>query len=329
MLPNVFPLLGQEDCLYLNIYRPPKPEDGSEVKAPVLFYIHGGGFFFGSGDPTVVGPAFIMARATTEPVILVVIQYRLSALGFLSTGDDQCPGNAGFKDQRAALKWVYNHISKFGGDPDRITIAGQSAGGASVGLHLLSPMSQPMIHKAIMLSGSAIGPYIYPTKDPLSLARQHAAALNIADADSISTADLMVELRKQEATEIIRTAENLKTFDIDPLTIYRLVLENESTPEPFMVEEPRDILKKGDFKNVPMLFGLVQIEGAVRALGFTTNSELRDKLNANLTGILPEILELNSISGEERDAFVGKIIERYIPGGQLTDENKESFIQVS
>lgn len=113
------PVEGNEDCLYLNIYRPSNLQPGQKVQ--IVVYIHGGGFFFGSSDPAITGPRYIMEQAQTKPVILVVIQYRLSALGFFSTGDSECPGNNGFKDQRTALDWVIRNIDPFGGDVNDLT----------------------------------------------------------------------------------------------------------------------------------------------------------------------------------------------------------------
>ena len=109
---------------------------GSNI--PVLFYIFGGGFVWGS--PSKFGPEFIMSR----DIILVMVSYRLGALGFLSTGDAVIPGNMGMKDQTLAMKWTRNNIYDFGGDPSRITIHGHSSGAACVHLHTLSPLSKGM-----------------------------------------------------------------------------------------------------------------------------------------------------------------------------------------
>ena len=100
---------------------------------PVMVYIHGGGYFYGSGDT--VGPK----RFMRHDVILVTFNYRLGLLGFLSTGDEILPGNYGLLDQITALRWVRTHIRDFGGNPDMVTIFGDSAGGAAVNLLMMSP----------------------------------------------------------------------------------------------------------------------------------------------------------------------------------------------
>ena len=103
------------------------------------------------------GPDFLI----TEDVVVVTINYRLGVLGFLSLEDPSLdvPGNAGFKDQVLALKWVQNNISKFGGDPNNVTIFGESAGGAAIHLLVLSPMTKGLFHKAIAQSGCALNPW--------------------------------------------------------------------------------------------------------------------------------------------------------------------------
>lgn len=102
-----------------------------------MVFIHGGGFHVGSGDYSVYGPNYLLDK----DVILVTINYRLGALGFLSTGDAVVPGNFGLKDQVVALKWVQKNIKFFGGNHNRVTIFGGSAGGSSVNFHALSDAS--------------------------------------------------------------------------------------------------------------------------------------------------------------------------------------------
>ncbi|KAJ2951245.1 hypothetical protein O0L34_g5646 [Tuta absoluta] len=138
---------GSEDCLYLNVYSPNlKPNK----PLPVMFFIHGGGFTSGSGNDYNYGPDYLVRH----DVILVTINYRTEVLGFLCIDSEDVPGNAGMKDQVAALRWVKNNISYFGGDPDNITIFGESAGGASVTLHLVSPMTKGLFKRAIYQSGA-------------------------------------------------------------------------------------------------------------------------------------------------------------------------------
>lgn len=115
-----------------------------------------------------------------KDIILVTLNYRLATLGFLSIGE-KSPGNNGLKDQVAAMKWVKNNIAHFGGDPDCVTLYGYSAGGWSITLHMVSPMSKGLFHRAILGSGSALGHYPLP-RNLNSLAIKQAKILNCSDS---------------------------------------------------------------------------------------------------------------------------------------------------
>lgn len=127
-----------EDCLRLNVY---SKNISSHAQKPVLVFIHCGGFYEGSARSVEFGPQYLMER----DIVLVTINYRLGALGFLSTGTKEAPGNNGLKDQVVALRWIRDHIKSFGGDPNSVTLMGYSAGGMSVTLHMVSAMSKGIL----------------------------------------------------------------------------------------------------------------------------------------------------------------------------------------
>lgn len=143
-----------EDCLYLNIW---VPKYRTEEKMPVMFWIHGGAYLGGSASEI----EFDGKSFCEHGIILVSIEYRCNVFGFLAhpwlSAENQwnASGNYGMLDQIAALKWVYKNIEAFGGDPERITAAGQSAGAMSVQALVSSPLSKHMIHGAIMQSGGS------------------------------------------------------------------------------------------------------------------------------------------------------------------------------
>ncbi|KAL0268985.1 UNVERIFIED_CONTAM: hypothetical protein PYX00_010741 [Menopon gallinae] len=139
-----------EDCLYLNIYSP-YTGTGIAQKYAVMFYIHGGDFYKGASNTF---PAHMLAAF--YDVVVVTINYRLGALGFLSTADENSPGNYGIMDQAMALKWVYDNIEYFNGDKNSITLFGPGAGAASAGLLMVAPTTRHMVNKVIAQSGSAL-----------------------------------------------------------------------------------------------------------------------------------------------------------------------------
>lgn len=137
---------SSEDCLFLTVYAPPADVTAKKV----MVYIPGGGFT-GGGHRTYVPSGMV----TEYDVIVVVIQYRLGALGWISSGDDMLPGNLGLRDQLLAISWVKENIARFGGDDQDITVFGQSAGGISLSILALSPLSKGLFQKVILQSGFA------------------------------------------------------------------------------------------------------------------------------------------------------------------------------
>ena len=132
-----------EDCLTLNIFT--NSLGSKKPPQAVMVWIHGGGFTLGSKD------IYRMSGLVAEDVVLVAMNYRLGALGFLSFGNDLVSGNMGLRDQHLALMWVQANIQEFGGDPTKITIFGESAGAVSVQAQVLSPLNSGVIQGAIAL----------------------------------------------------------------------------------------------------------------------------------------------------------------------------------
>ena len=155
-----------EDCLYLNVWAPSKSIGRKGAKLPVAMWIHGGAFINGYGyEVTMDGDEW-----ASRGVILVTINYRLGAMGYLShpalTEEQGTSGNYGLLDQIAAIQWIRDNIAKFGGDPSNITIFGQSAGAMSVKNLLISPLSRDLFSKAIIQSGGGLSIGIGPESIP-------------------------------------------------------------------------------------------------------------------------------------------------------------------
>ena len=165
-----------EDCLYLNVWTPSKAVGKSSKKLPVALWIHGGGFGAGfSNEITMDGTEW-----AKRGVILVSINYRLGMLGFLG-------GNYGIQDQMAALKWVHDNIAAFGGDPENITLMGQSAGALSIKQLVSSPLSKDYVAKAIIQSGGGIAaPSTAPAKQ-----QEASDGHELAEAAGYASVDAM------------------------------------------------------------------------------------------------------------------------------------------
>ncbi|XP_054273063.1 esterase FE4-like isoform X1 [Macrosteles quadrilineatus] len=291
-------VIGLEDCLFLNVYTPQVTE-----KLPVMFYIHGGGYAGGSGDPSEYGPELLL----DQDVVLVTINYRLGPLGFLSTGDSVLPGNLGLKDQLSALKWVQKNIHHFGGDKDSVTIFGESAGGASVHFHMLSPKSQGLFHKAISQSGTALCPWAISTA---ARHRELAAQLAQLTGCSFTSSQELVDcLRALPAQDIVGTLKHFIVWDMDPVVLFNPAVEPEEVEDAFLTSNPWTLTSQ-----VPWMVGFNENEGALKLAGLTQGNvpEKFKKLNEDFDQVLPLSLLYQHTSGNTKK--VTKAIRQFYFG---------------
>ena len=187
-----------EDCLYLNIWAPAGSRGG---KLPVMVWIHGGGFFGGSGSQ----PIYDGTRLGRRGVIVVTLNYRLGVFGFFAhpelTARDHVIGNQGLLDQIAALRWIKRNISAVGGDPDRVTIMGESAGGISVAVLTSSPLAAGLFQRAISESGNDGVPLTI--KEAPDFGRAAAEATGAALGRRVGRPSL-AQLRQMPAEDLLR-----------------------------------------------------------------------------------------------------------------------------
>lgn len=234
-----------EDCLHLNIWSPNITEDAN---LPVMYWIHGGGFVFGSA---LNNPYEGDAMAAFNDVVVVSVNYRLNGFGFLATGEPLLPGNFGLWDQQMALQWVQDHIKKFGGDPDRVTIFGQSAGGASVGFQLTSPYSWPLFNNAILMSGTMTSSWASSSDTKRYKEKTYALGESLGCTDMISTDQLLNCLRQVDQADLTRA---FQTNTFGPL------VDND-----FIPAVPTVLLQQGRFKKCNIMLGTTKDEGDLSA----------------------------------------------------------------
>ncbi|KAJ8871578.1 hypothetical protein PR048_027904 [Dryococelus australis] len=276
---------GSEDCLYLNVYTQKIP--GSEyttTNLPVMVWFHGGGWVSGAGTSKFYGPTFLM----DQDIVLVTVNYRLGPLGFLSTGDEASPGNYGLKDQVAALRWTRDNIAAFGGNPNSVTIFGESAGGASVHYHMLSPLSNGLFHRGISQSGTALNIWtLAPNGDSKFQAEKLATFLSCPKEP---TAALVKCLREKSAVDIIATDRQFMEWDVDPLIPFKPVIEKRAADgeEIFLPDHPLHLLlNRSKLLNTSWITGLNSGEGGLRAAPIFANQELVAELNHRFNEIAP------------------------------------------
>ncbi|XP_047004728.1 esterase B1-like [Schistocerca americana] len=250
---------GSEDCLYGNVYVP-LVNDSSPLA--VMVNIHGGGYTTGSSRFR--RPDFFMDKG----VLLVTFNYRLGSVGFLSLRNDDIPGNAGLKDQVFALQWVQRNIAAIGGDPDKVTIFGESEGGSSTSHLFLSrrpkvSLTQSLFRGAIMESGVANGNWsVEPS--PREKAYRLAAALGFQTQGANDSA-IAAFLREADHTDLTR--DNSRALsDFEKPThkgiAFSPVIEPQSDTA-VVTESPGDILRDGRYNQVAVMAGVTSADGSV------------------------------------------------------------------
>eukprot|EP00053_Salpingoeca_punica_P010022 m.90251 g.90251 ORF g.90251 m.90251 type:complete len:595 (+) comp15255_c0_seq2:47-1831(+) len=258
-------LIGQEDCLYMNIYVPGKIKEGA--KLPVMFWIYGGGWVF--GDDNEFGYYRGKHLAETREVIVVEVNYRLGALGFLALPglaaeqSDGTTGNYGLQDQQAAMAFVSRNIEKFGGDPKKMIIFGESAGAFSVCWHLVNQISKNFFFGAIMESGTCEAPEFF-----VSLPRaynfsnevvQHLKCNESSDAASVSCMrslaldDIFMDYKDAWPNPDIRPP-------LAPVMPYGATIDKTARG---LLDRPINLLTAGRFARVPVILGTNLDEGTI------------------------------------------------------------------
>jgi para-nitrobenzyl esterase len=240
------PVSVDEDCLYLNVFTPPGATPGAAL--PVFVWLHGGAFISGTG-----GDFDASVLAAAGPMLVVTINYRLGILGFLShaalSQEDpkRSSGNYGLQDQQAALRWLQSNIARFGGDPQRVTLAGQSAGGLSVLSHLASPGSAGLFHRAIVQSGT------YRLSWP-KLSDGEAKGKKLADAQGCKV-NVASCLRALPVEQVLAAQEGGGNVAAVALS-WGPMAGTSSLPT-----QPLQTFRSGRFNQVPVLIGNAHDEG--------------------------------------------------------------------
>ncbi|MBN1926059.1 MAG: carboxylesterase family protein [Prolixibacteraceae bacterium] len=246
-----------EDCLYLNVWTPAKSPN---EKLPVMVWIYGGGFSFGStSDPVHNGEN--LAR---KGVVLVSVAYRVGQIGFLAHPElsaesaNGVSGNYGLLDMIAGLEWVKNNITAFGGDPDKVTIFGESAGGIAVSMLCASPLTKGLFHGAISQSGGSFGPTratTYPGENMKTLAQAEQDGVEYVKKFGLTSID---ELRKLESEKLIPQGWTMPGS--------WPVVDGYVIPD-----DQYKMYEAGNYNDIPVLIGYNSDEGLSFPAGRTPN----------------------------------------------------------
>ncbi|KAJ8718215.1 hypothetical protein PYW07_006145 [Mythimna separata] len=296
--------LDDEGCLTVNVYTPVEPSNSLH---PVMVFIHGGGFS-DDGCPFMYGPKYLVKHG----VVLVTFSCRADLLGFLCLGIKEAPGNVGLKDQVQALKWVKRNIRLFGGDPDNVTIFGQSAGSVSVSYHLISSMSKGLFNRAIMQSGSALAFWALQFQ-PLEAASLLAQQMGHTTTDPKEIYNLFNNM----------TADALLSYQVPREEGYVVISEHIFPPciekkihgvEPFLSDSPYNLISQGKYNKVPVIIGLNSAEG----LYFWGQEKDSRLAQIDFYKAMPR--DLTFPSNEEKVETANRLKELYMAGENITEE---------
>ncbi|XP_012975350.1 carboxylesterase 1C isoform X1 [Mesocricetus auratus] len=300
------PLQFSEDCLYLNIYTPADLTKSSRL--PVMVWIHGGGLMIG-GASTYDG----LALSAHENVVVVTIQYRLGIFGLLSTGDEHSPGNWGHRDQVAALRWVQDNIANFGGNPGSVTIFGESAGGASVSVLVLSPLAKNLFHRAISESGVVVSTGLVK-RNTQSVTELIAT---ISGCKTTTSAVMVHCLRQKTEKELLEVSLKLNPFDLDESEDHGKENPSLSTVIDGVVlpKAPEEILAEKSFNTVPYMVGINKQEfGWIIPMMMGIEDKMDEKMASSL------LLKLHSVFNISEN-MIPAVVGKYL--GQTDDPIKK------
>ncbi|RVE49777.1 hypothetical protein evm_005507 [Chilo suppressalis] len=253
-----------EACIHANIHVPiealPDPNEPPSLHVeaapglPILVFIHGGGFAFGSGDTDLHGPEYLVSKG----VIVITFNYRLNVFGFLSLNSTQVPGNAGLRDAVTLLRWVQRNARFFGGSPGSVTLAGQSAGAAMTHILTLSTSARSLFHRAILLSGTAFSDFF--SSSPLFAKTINSLFLPLLGINATLPADeIHQKLIETPINEIMEA--NKKLINLFGLTTFTPVVESHQPGiTPILEDDPEVLVDSGRGSEIPLLIGFTETE---------------------------------------------------------------------
>ncbi|XP_055843585.1 esterase-5B-like [Episyrphus balteatus] len=313
-------LNGVEDCLTINVYTPGLK---SEKPYPVLVLIHGGAFMFGSAVEN--GVDYLMEN---RKLIVVKMNYRVGALGFLSTGDDQITGNFGLKDQLLALEWTKANVGAFNGNPEKITVLGFSAGAASVHLQMMNKRFEKLATSAVSMSGAALSYWVIDANP----AKKAIAVAKYLDCPTERSSSIKKCLKSKDAADIVRIAREFQKNNIgyNPALVFGPVIESKTAENTFLTEKPEVIIKNGKSAEVPWLASFTKEDGGYNAAEYmqkdSNGVEIIEQLNERWNELAPINLYLtNVVEEKELEEFSNSIRQKYMGDEKFSAENYFKF----
>ncbi|XP_046610896.1 venom carboxylesterase-6-like [Neodiprion virginianus] len=305
-------LMGDEDCLYLNVYTPQLPSSQNATLLPVMVFVYGGAFQYGTNNPDHHSPKFLL----NKDVVLVVPNHRFGILGFLSTGDEVSPGNNLLKDIAEALRWTQRNIKYFGGDANKVTLFGGSSGAACVRLLTLSPLTKGLFHQFMIHSTPQLYP---PVPEPYSVVAARATKLGEYLGCPTNTSTTLVNcLRTFNGTYLYDTEVLLKDERTARATVWYPVVEPDVEGALF-TDTPANIIANGKQHDLPWVALVTKEEGIVITAAYYDKPDLFQQVLDNVDSYLISFLR-HDVWSADVDAQTAALKSRYL--NDLTADRK-------
>ncbi|XP_055843583.1 esterase-5B-like isoform X2 [Episyrphus balteatus] len=291
---------GVEDCLLINVYT---PSLSSEKPYNVLINIHGGAFMY----------------------VIVKMNYRLGVMGFLSTADEVITGNFGLKDQRLALEWTKANIAAFNGNPEKMTVIGESAGSTAVHFQMLNKRFENLATSAISFSGTALSDWGIDGH----AAEKAVAVAKYLNCPTDSSSSIKKCLQSKDAADIVRTSKEFQKNNIVPYSpsiLFSPVVEPKTAQNAFITEKPETIIRNGKSAEIPWLASVMRDEGAIPCAEYmkkdSNGVEIIEQLNERWTELAPINFCLNNVvEDSELPAYTNKLKQQYMGDKRFNAEN--------
>ena len=311
-----------EDCLYLNVFTPSRLATDHHLY-PTMIWIHGGGFVIGSSNDYDSGPLSL-----SGDVVVVTINYRLNLFGFLSTYDNDTRGNMGLFDQHLAIRWIHDNIQAFGGDPNRITIFGESAGSASVAYQIIYPGNKGLVHRAIAESGSFSSPWAFkPREDVRSEVRVFATAVGCFQTDDVF---LVKCLQTKPASELLNAYKKIvfKATNATQGILGAPVVDND-----FVLDDPKNIFTglfpskdvEETFRDIDLIIGVNNKEGHIQYPPFNESARFDFNKSYIDTKLIPDTLRVYRSMNDSVPTSIRNLVTLEYTDWENLDDNKKQF----
>ncbi|XP_046750656.1 esterase E4-like [Diprion similis] len=297
-------ILGDEDCLYLNVYTPQIPKSRRSKLLPVMVFIFGGQYRFGTSTPDRWSPEFLL----NKDVVLVAPNYRFGILGLLSTGDEVSPGNNLIKDIAEALRWIQKYIKYFGGDPSQVTVFGGSSGAVCTHILSASPLTKGLFHQYMTHSGVGTSSF---NPEPSSVAASRTIKLGEHLGCPTESSIVLVDcLRTFNGSYIYHTEELFIDANSSSRIVWYPVIEPD-VEGALITDTPANIMTNGKKNDLPWVALVTRDEGIVETARYYDRPDLFQEFLDNVDARLIDFLKYDTWSADV-DAQTAALKSRYL-----------------